>query len=148
MTSIRRFRPGPLPIMHIKPNIIIAWIMGTGFGIFLSLLKGSPLKNRSHITVVYESTMSYREPVYRLPHPKSSFFFRDLLLVPRSSYYSKRLRNRSFPDQREWEFDESLQVQGAGSITQLLAIQKFFLSKNHNLMCLTEKRETISCDPA
>lgn len=114
MTSIRRFRPGPLPIMHIKPKIIIAWIMGTGFGIFLSLLKGSPLKNRSHITVyVYESTMSYREPVYSLLHPKSSFFFRDLLLGSFCSYYSKRLRNRSFPDQREWDFDESLQVHGA-----------------------------------
>ena len=77
---------------------------------FLSLL-GSPLKNRSHITVVYESTMSYREPVYRFSHPKSSTSLQEPLLGPRSCCYSKRLLYRSFPAQREWEFEESLQDQ-------------------------------------
>jgi hypothetical protein len=68
-----RSGPGQMPVQLLNQQ---SSLLLTRERDFLSLL-GSPLKNRSHITVVYESTMSYREPVYRLPHPKSSTSFQE-----------------------------------------------------------------------
>jgi hypothetical protein len=67
---------------------------------FLSLL-GSPLKNRSHITVVYESTMSYQLRYTASPPEGQAFSAGTCCWAPDPVYYSKRLLHRSFPNQRD-----------------------------------------------
>ena len=99
MTSIRRKRPGPLQSMHIKPNQIIAWITGTGFS-FLCWWAAHQETGAIHLGM-YVLLNELPWTGIQLPHPKSSVFFRDLLLGSFCSYYSKRLQNPSFSNQRE-----------------------------------------------
>ena len=52
---------------------------------------GSPPRNRSHTLGMYVLLNELPLTGIQLPHPKSSFFFRDLQLGSFCSYYSKRL---------------------------------------------------------